>query len=235
MKVETMVGLRRILLPLLALVAIVAIAACGGGSSDGGRSVSPELQAIEDKAASSTFKATYRTTGTEADVLEPGTLIVAKDGAARISWTTAATTNGKTVSTIFIETPELSATCLSEAGDLGAVVGVDPAQGLCLSNPRAESGGSLREFFSVVDTANATLLEKSKRTIAGREGACYRTQDNAVGEVSTVCFTDDGILLYNSTEGDDAFEMEAQTVSSSVSDSDFELPYELKELPNLGG
>lgn len=257
--------LRRILLPPVALAAAVALAACGGGSGGdktpstrdestraagtarvsgatepaGGDdpSIDPELQAVQDKATTSTFSATYQTTGAAADDSGPGTLTIVKDGSARLRWATTAATDGKGVSTIFIETPELSVTCLSEAGELGLVVGVDPGQGLCLSNPPAdaEAGGSLRDLFGGIDIVGVTLLEKSKRTIAGREGTCYRTQDNVGGEIGTVCFTDDGILLYNGTEGDDAFEMEAQTVSSSVSDLDFGLPYELKELPNLGG
>jgi hypothetical protein len=257
--------LRRILLPLLAPVAIVSLAACGGGSSGdktpaigdeptraagtprvpgatepvGGDDapIDPELQAVQEKARTSRFTATYRTTGAAADDSGPGTLTIVKDGTARLRWATTAATDGKDVTTVFIETPDLSVTCLSEAGELGLVVGVDPSQGLCLGNPPADaaSGGSLRDLFGGIDIADVTLLEKSKRTIAGREGTCYRTQDNVGGEVGTACITDDGILLYNSTEGDDAFEMEAQTVSSSVSDSDFELPYELKELPNLGG
>ncbi len=256
---------RRILLTLPALIAIVALAACGGGSSDdktpptGDRptqaagatrvpgateptgtdegTIDPELQAVQDRAKISTFNATYRTTGSAADDSGSGTLTIVKDGSARLRWTTIAATDGKDVSTVFIETPDLSVTCLSEAGDLALVLGVDPGQGLCVSNAPAdgESGGSLRDFFGGIDDLDVTLLEKSKRRIAGREGTCYRTQDNAGGQVRTVCFTDEGILLHNSTEGDDAFEMEAQTVSSSVSDSDFELPYELKELPNLGG
>ena len=35
-------------------------------------------------------------------------------------------------------------------------------------------------------------------------------------------------MLYVKTEGDSASEIEAQTVSSDVNDSDFTLPYEIK-------
>ena len=256
--------LRPSVLPsLLVVFALIAFAACGGGSddsktptseagstpagttpdssdetvdaSDEGGTTDPELRAIAQKFAESTFSATYKTTGSEEDGLGAGTLTLAKDGDARFRFEITSTQDGIDESSILIETPEVSAICLKEAGELGALVGVDPDKGICFESDAASEGGSLRDIFAGAEDINETLLEKSERTIAGQDGTCYRTQDNADGEISTVCFTGDGVLLYLKNEGDASSEIEAQTVSSSVSASDFELPYELKKLPELGG
>lgn len=251
-----------VLAPLLVLAASICVAACGGGSSDdktpntppdstpaagttrasgattgatssaGGDSVDPELRAIGEKFARSTFKATYRTSESDSDGL--GDLTLEKDGDAKFRFEITTNQDGEEVSSVFIETPDVSAFCLKQAGELGALVGVDLDEGVCFNNPADDAtseGGGLRDLFASARNPNARLLEKSKRTIAGQDGTCYRTQDNDDGVISTVCFTGDGVLLYIMDEGDPGSEVEARTVSSSVSDSDFELPYELKVFP----
>lgn len=220
-----------VLVPLLVLIAGTALVACGGGDGD---SFDPELRAIGDKFAKSTFKATYRTSESDSDGLGGGDLTLEKDGDAKFRFEITTKQDGNDVSSVFIETPDVSAFCLKQAGDLGALLGVAPNEGVCLNNPAGDStseGGGLRDLFTSAQNPNAKLLEKSSRTIAGQNGTCYRTEDKTDGQISTVCFTADGVLLYIKDEGDTSSEVEARTVSSSVSARDFELPYELKALP----
>jgi hypothetical protein len=210
-----------------------AATASGGGSAD------PELLAVEDKFAKSTFTATYKATGAEADVLAGGTLSLVKDGDTKFRFDVTTQQDGKDVSIIFIQSGDTSAFCLKDAAELGALLGIEPGKGVCFKTAQSDPNnpvGSLQDLFKGVASADVTLIEKSKRTVAGQDGTCYKTKDNASGDVSTSCFTNDGVMLYVKTEGASPSEIEAQTVSTAVNADDFTLPYEERELPGgLGG
>lgn len=246
-------------------VGVAALSACGGGGSGGSDSStssaagtpasnvtaaatqssgsnggsSDELKAVAKKFAASTFRATYKATGTGADTFSGGHLVLYKDGEKRLRFDATVNEDGQDMEIIFIATETVSAFCLKDAGEVGALVGVQPGQGVCLnSNPDDKNNpvGSLSSLFSDIENIDVTMLEKSSRNVAGKEAACYKKRDNRTDDVSTDCFTKDGVLMYSQTEGSSAFEMEATDVSGSVSGSDFDLPYEVRDLPaGLGG
>jgi hypothetical protein len=203
-----------------------------GGGSD-------ELKAITRKFTASTFKGTYKlsTSGTSPDTLQSGTMVLYKDGDKRLRFELTAKQDGQDVHVLYIEKDGAKYICFDDAGALGALIGAEAGKGVCVNstsndpNPASTIGGT----FADLETADLTVLEQSKRTIAGKESGCYRTKDNKTGDIETVCFSNDGTLLYSKTEGDNASEMEATEVTGSVSGSDFDPPYEVKDIPGLGG
>ena len=78
-------------------------------------------------------------------------------------------------------------------------------------------------------------------TIGGESANCYRSTfdvDDNDGE-STICFADNGLLLLQAfsgvSDGEEAnFRIEATSVDTNVSDSDFEPPYDVEDLGDLG-
>jgi hypothetical protein len=233
--------------------ALVMISACGGGSSkdktpsatgsassggSGGDGNTDELKAAAAKFAASTYKATYTVSGTGSDAFANGKLVITKDGDKKFRFDADSTQDSETVSIIFIETDTASVSCLKNAGDLGAVLGVAADQGVCFNNdPSGDANplGGLSDSLKDLENANVTVLEKSSRQVAGHDTTCYRTRDNSTGDTSTSCFDGDGVMLYVENEGAEASTIEATDVTKSVSGDDFNVPYEVKDLPSLGG
>ncbi len=215
-----------------------ATATSAGGGSGGG---SDEVKAVTKKFADATFKGTYKLTAapsvTGGGALENGQMVLYKQGGNRFRFDVTAVQDGKDLQIIFIETDSVSVFCLKDAGDFGAVFGVTAGQGLCFnSNTGGQNPvGSISQTFSDLENADVTVLEKSKRNIAGKDGTCFRAKDNKTAQISTECFASDGAILYAKTEGDDTSEIEATDISGSVKDSDFNPPYEVKDVPGLGG
>ncbi len=254
----------RWLMAMSAVAAVALIAACGGSSSkdqtptsvasngtqakstsaatsssgnnSGGGGGVPDVTAITKKFAEATFQATYKVTGSGAE--GGGEMLLYKDGQNRFRFDITATQNGQPMSIIFIQKDDTSAFCLKDAGELAPLLGVDAGKGVCFksnANDPNNPVGSLSTTFSDIENADVTVLETSKRKVAGQDAACYRAKDNASGEISTICFADNGAMLYVQTEGTDANTIEATDSKSSVDASVFELPYEVKDFPGIGG
>jgi hypothetical protein len=218
----------------------VIFSACGGSGiasktaapSSGGAG---ELSDAAAMFAKSTFQARYTATSSSTtDGLAGGQVLLLKDGDKRLRFEASVAQDGQTMDIIFISTERASGFCLKDAGELGGLLGVEPGKGVCFkaspndpNNPAAD----INSLFQDLETTNVTLLDTSSRTIAGQDTTCYRTKDNDSGETDTACLTKDGVLMAVSREGTDAFSMEAADVSRSVSASDFEFPYEVRDLP----
>lgn len=246
-----------------AIASVALIAACGGGSSkdktpsagatngaaaqstkaatssssdaSGGGS-SSDVKAITQKFAKATFQASYKVTGSGAE--GNGEMQLYKQGQDRFRFDITATQNGQPMSIIFIQKDGTSAFCLKDAGELAPFLGVDAGSGVCFkSNPDDPNNpvGSLSTTFSDIENADVTVLDTSTRKVAGRDASCYHAKDNTSGEISTICFADNGAMLYVQTEGSDASTIEATDVKSSVDSSSFDLPYEVKDFPGFGG
>ncbi len=205
----------------------------GGGATD------PEIRAIGKKFTQSTFNATYKATGSDTSQLSDGKLVLEKDGDKKFRLEVTTKQDGVETAIIFIESADTQAFCLKDAGELGALLGLEAGKGVCFPSSLKDANnpiGGLRDSLNDFANANVSLIEKSSRTIAGQDGQCYKTKDNDTSEIATTCFNGDGALLYVKTEGDNASELEAQSVSKSVNADDFTLPYDVKELPGgLGG
>jgi hypothetical protein len=202
----------------------------GGGSSD--------WDGMKEKFLQSTFHASYKVSGSGADQFADGKMEMFKDGDKRFRFDITAIQDGQQIAIIFIENDTASAFCLKDAGELGTLLGIEPGKGVCFkSDPNDANNpvGSLSSLFEDLETMDVTVLEKSSRKVVGKDTTCYKTRDNKTNEVSTACFTKDGVLMYSQSEGTSAFEMEATDVSGSVSGGDFDLPYEVRDLPGFGG
>ena len=212
-----------------------ATKASGGSTSSGGND---ELKAIAKKFSESTFDASYTVTGGSAETALNGQMKLIKDGKDKFRFDVSTKQDGQDVEIIFIETKELSAFCLKNSGELGALLGIADGDGVCFKSDSTSENpvGSLADSLKDFENADVTLLEKSKKTVAGQEGSCYKTKDNQTDEIQTSCFNKDGVVLYVQTEGADPSTLEATAVSKSVSSSAFDAPYEVKDAPGfLGG
>jgi hypothetical protein len=231
--------------PAKTTAAATSASGSGGGGSDA-------LKAIGRKFAASTFKGTYNLTtsgarpltvdGTpaataESDGIQSGKMVLYKDGDKRFRFELTAKQDGNDVHVVYIENGAATYLCFDDAGALGALIGIEPGKGICVNSNSsgANPASSIGSVFSDIETADVTLLETSKRTIAGHDTDCYRSKDNKTGQTDLTCFSSDGALLYSKTEGDNASEMEATEVSGSVKSADFDPPYEVKDVPGLGG
>jgi hypothetical protein len=252
--------MRKTLERVLAGAALAAVAtafgACsGGGSSDKTPTAGPagaqtsaatapassasagapnsKLGDLASKFTKSTFHATYKATGTESGGLT-GEVQLYKDADKRLRLDATVTQDSQPLQVSFIQTDALSVLCLKDAGALGALLGLQPGEGACLKNDTSDSSnpiGDLNSLFSDLENADAAAVETSTRKIAGKDTTCFQSADSSTGNATTACFTDDGVLMYSKQEGDSPVELEATDVSGSVSSGDFDLPYEVRELP----
>lgn len=232
----------------LAAATVVSAACSGGGESNGatrsagGSSTagSGELSAVRENFRQATFKGTYTLTGSGNPdaALSNGTMVIYKDGPDQFRFDVTAPQNGQDSKISFIQKGDSSAFCLDNAAEFGAILGIDSDKGICFKgDPGSATNplGGLSDTFSDV-AADGDILERSSRTIAGHDGQCYKVKANDTGTVSTSCFSGSGAILYAKTEGADESEIEATEISSSVSGSDFDLPYEERDFPtDLGG
>jgi hypothetical protein len=207
-----------------------------GATSPGGAGEGDEaLRDIRTKFVDATFKATYLMRSPSDPDLDNARLTLEKRGRDRLRIELASTQSGENVSIIAIETPDVAVFCLNNAGELGALFGVEPGEGVCFNND--PTGGtpveSIRASLTDLEDPDTQLIDRSQRTIAGRRADCYTTRDSA-GDTEIGCFDEDGVLLYAETAGSDASTLEAQSVSRDVNDNDFTPPYEIKDLPGFG-
>lgn len=206
--------------------------ASGGGSDD--------IKAVAKKFSESTFRANYRLTSTTTPDggIGDGQMVLYKQGEQRFRFDVKTTQDGKDISVIFIQNDNnKSLFCLGDAGELGALFGIESGQGVCVNSDTSEANpvGSISETFADLASENISVLETSKRTIVGREADCFRAKDDRTAAINTICFSGDGALLYAKGEGSDMSEIEATDVSAEVNDIDFNAPYEIKDIPGLGG
>ncbi|MCH8849708.1 MAG: hypothetical protein IIC89_02650 [Chloroflexi bacterium] len=238
---------RFLLLAIAVVLAALLLAACGGGGNgdDGGgneettevpsddngsEDTSSEADALRELAGAyglKEVKITYRLTSSGAAESLNGdmTLYWKPDVGWRVDFTIA------TVDSIFITTEDGTYSCTSVAG-----------QGQCFESeadldapvPFLNLFTDPDELTSFLDDAISGLnVRRSSATIAGRDADCFSLEGEIEGESGSAeyCFAD-GLILRLSVggEGDDgagSFSFEAIEIGDSVSDSDFEPPFEI--------
>ena len=212
------------------------VQATSDGGGNGGNV--DDVKAAAKKFGESTFKATYKLSGGGTDIFSDGQLVLEKQGKEKFRFDVTTKQAGKDTALIFIESPDASAFCLKDAGEFGALFGIETGQGVCFkSDPKDTNNplGGLSQSITDLENQNVTVLDTSTKNVAGQDSKCYRTKDNNTSEITTTCFANDGVILYAQTEGDNASTIEAQSVSKDVNADDFKLPYEVRELPNIAG
>ena len=201
------------------------------GEDDGGGAGSEEIDALLQRFGDSTFRADYEVTGiTSADLgFEDPVFTMYKDGRERLRFDISGIIEGEEVAIIFIENAEAGGFCVR--GDIGLPI-EGGADGACFTDSQlGEQLGSISDNFDELENTDFDVLDESERQIAGQDAQCYRLKDLSDQTESDVCVNDDGALLYLSDEDGTVFE--ATDFSAEVSDSDFDLPYEVQEIPGL--
>lgn len=117
-----------------------------------------------------------------------------------------------------------------------------PDADTCFGGASQGSATSSLPIFGAVadpDSIDSTVggvagLEKYSDNIAGEDVDCFKASGSAVAEQGELvwCFSNDGLLLLSSFKAAGSeFSTKATEVSRDVSDSDFEPPYPVTELP----
>ena len=113
---------------------------------------------------------------------------------------------------------------------------------LASSAEEAEAGAEAFGFFFDIPrelaegAADVDLIDRSERSIAGLDATCFtvRSDISGLGE-GEVCFSEDGLLLFlHSETNGDGVTFEATSVSTDVTDADFEPPFGVIDFGDLG-
>jgi hypothetical protein len=113
----------------------------------------------------------------------------------------------------------------------------------CLATTAEETGAEaspLDPLFDVPreiaeDVTDVGLVNKSERKIAGVDATCFSISGglSSLGD-GEVCFSEGGLLLLMRSDIDGVTSsFEATSVSTDVTDADFEPPYDILELPEF--
>jgi hypothetical protein len=204
----------------------------GGGSDGGGNGGLADIEALASKAAGGvTAKVTYQfISDAGGEVAKGEWVLVQRPPDTRLE--KSFVQNGEQIHTVDIISEE-SYICFSGGG-----------QESCLASTaeEAEVGTVAFGFFFDIPrelaegAADVNLIDRSERSIAGLDSTCFtvRSDISGLGE-GEVCFSKDGLLLFlHSETNGDGVTFEATSVSTDVTDADFEPPFEVIDLEDLG-
>ena len=227
----------------IGLLAFAAVACNGGGNGDETPSVGDEdgddstglqdLRALASRASGEViYNVTYRlTTEAGGQVIEGERVLVQRPPDSRFEFVR---TEGRVeFRRIIISAGGEFYLCASSGGEgacLTSNIGETEAQTAHLA-PLFDVPRELTEEAGGVD-----LLDTSERSIAGVDATCFtvRSDISGLGD-GEVCFSEEGLLLLLRSETNgDSLTFEATSVSTDVTDADFELPYDILEIPDLG-
>jgi hypothetical protein len=199
-----------------------------GGGGGGDDASLQDLAALAGEATEGVIaKVTYSvTTSLDGESIEQEWVLARRPPDIRFE--TSIVEDGEAFRSILITTGGKSYACLSGGGEE-----------TCFAT-EAEEAEAFDFFFDVPraiaeDVEDVGLVDSSQRTIAGLDATCF-TVSSALASLGEgeICFSDHGLLLYLRGESDgEAFTFEATSVSTDVTDADFEPPYDIFELPDF--
>ena len=238
------------------LLTIAAVACNGGGNGDetpqagetpaadggnvdedgDGEGEGEGLNDLESLAAAAAegvvAKVTYRfTTVMDGETFEGEWVIVQRPPDTRFEF--SSTEEGEEIRTIIINAGGNSYLCISAGGEE-----------TCLETAAAATEAQTAALDALLDVpreiaedvADVGLINTSQRSIAGVNATCFTVSGALAGlGEGEVCFSDEGLLLFLQSEVDgSSFTFEATSVSTEVTDADFDPPYDILELPDFG-
>ncbi len=205
------------------------------GESDTGDSDTGALDDLESLAAAAAegviAKVTYRiTTEGGGETFEGEWVLVQRPPDSRIE--ISGTGGGEEFRTIIINAGGSSYLCFAAGGEES-----------CLATGEEEAGAEAAPLDLLFDIPSeiadgvegVDIGDTSQRTIAGVHATCFTVSSTlaSLGE-GEICFSDGGLLLYLQSEVDGSSStFEATSVSTDVTDADFEPPYDILELPGF--
>ena len=224
------------------LLAFAAVACNGGGNGDETPQAGDEdgedstglqdLRALASRASGEViYKVTYQiTTEAGGEVIESERVLVQRPPDSRIE--IVRTVEGVEFSTIIISAGGESYLCASSGGE-GACLMVDIGETEAQTAHLAPLFDVPRELTEQAEGVD--LLNSSERGIGGVDATCFTVSSDISGlGDGEVCFSEEGLLLLlRSDTNGDSLTFEATSVSTDVTDADFELPYDILELPDF--
>jgi hypothetical protein len=199
----------------------------GNGGSTG------ELQDYVDKFVDSTFSANYHvvSAGTDESIGDLTEVRITKDGKDKFRFDAKGTSEGEEIEIIVIDAGDVQGFCAK--GSFAEVFG-GSGDGVCFDDPPGGAGSpTFTEEFENFSADDLELIDTTEREIAGQDAKCFKTRDKTTDDTSTICLNDDGHMLAFSDEADGS-SFDATDVSGDVSGDAFDLPYEVRDFPDLG-
>ena len=249
---------KRLLLGLsLALSVALLAAACGGGGEEEGKTpAAKESPTAEGSPTGQRTPAAGQTATSGGDTGKELKELSADWGniTAKVTYDFTSTAGGQTTETrmTFYSRPPDSRleykdgsqeTIFLSTGGKSYICTAQGGQGTCLASPTGDSVplpffGDFADPDAIDEAVGDVLgvdIYRFQEEIAGEDAECFSASGSftvAQGK-ATWCFADDGLLLRSAFGGGTSgeFSMEATEVSRKVSDSDFEPPYPVTELP----
>ena len=180
-----------------------------------------------------TVRVTYDVTSEAGgETIEAEWVVVQRPPDSRVEFSS---TGGDEASrTIIISAGGNAYLCTSASGEeICLVTGTDAAEGQTAPiSAFFDLSQQITEDVSAVD-----IVERSEREIAGLDATCFDVDSELAGlGRGEVCYSDEGLLLFLEGDVDGASStFEATSVSTDVTDADFEPPYEIRtfELPDF--
>lgn len=213
----------------LAASLLALLAACDGGGDD---EALRDLESLASEAARGIVaKVTYKVTSdVDGQVFEQDWVVVQRPPDSRFEL--SSTEGVVQFRSIIISSGGKTHLCFSSGGEESCLVASaeEAVVGKAPFDPIFDISRELAEEAEDVD-----IIDRSQRRIAGVDASCFKVRSDisALGD-GEVCFSAEGILLLLQSELDNVGStIEATSVSTDVTDEDFELPYELFELPEF--
>ncbi len=215
---------------LLAVPLLALLAACAGGGGDD--EALRDLDTLASEAAEGVVaKVTYKiTSDVGGQGFEQEWVLVQRPPDSRFEL--SSTEGVVQFRTIVINSGGKSYLCFSSGGEEN-----------CLETSAELTGAQTATFDPIFDISrelaeeaeNVDIIDRSERRIAGVDASCFKVRSDISGlGDGEVCFSAEGILLLLRSELNNVGStIEATSVSTDVTDEDFELPYELFELPEF--
>ncbi len=165
----------------------------------------------------------------DGEMIEQEWLVVQRPPDTRFE--TSIVRGGEEFRTIVINTGGKSYVCFSFGGEDSCLV-TDVEQS-------DENTAALDLFFDVLRTVaeepeEVDLVDRSERQIAGVDATCFMVESTLVGlGDGEICLSDEGILLLLHSQTDGRSSTFEATFVGEPTDADFELPYDIVDLPDL--
>jgi hypothetical protein len=229
---------------------MVLVAACSSSDDDD----------EDDDGGDNTPAATESTDGDEtpdaSDEEDAASLLESLTGesgevVAKVAYDFTTTTNGtaSTSSMTIYSRPGESRTDIvdTDSGETTSFISTADATYLCTGEQCIgyPAGGGVNPVPFVSQYANPSAItqlvasyrgvdiDQSEEEIAGLDATCFSVAQG--GTTVSWCYGDEGLLLRSATESaTGSFVMEATEVDLEISDEDFEPPYPVTTIPNLG-
>jgi len=198
----------------------------GGGGGDGGDEGVQDLERLASQASEEfTGSVSYRTTTEAGGQTTEQEWDITQRPPSDYRFEIVDSEGGQETRTIVIQTAEKSYICSSASGSETCLSSEQTDQYTGLFAPLSDVPASIAQGADSLG-----LVDKSERDIAGISATCFTY--SLAGAESEICFSGEGLLLYlRSESAGSSYTFEATSASTDVSDSDFEPPYPVTELP----